>query len=380
MNKLNNLNKLNESLYGELSRLNPVRYKNDVKAANLFDEIKKDFIKNNKDLRKVSILKHKSSNKLFNDGKLSIGRFDKITYLFDKFHPVYNNNYTGNNFPGKREIVISFIPFEITFKRNKLEMMFNSPIFNKLKINVTDTRWEKNPIYNPNISSNLNWNESPSPKEREMMVKLNVTEDEYKISPDIGGKIIKYFIKEYNKQYPELINSKYLGNLQISDINKNVKPTIKHIEFKNKYGDFVYCAIRYGDDETKIRKLLYNMKKEEVDKYCKEKREKLYADSRKRSETIVNNFKKKVTDLLYDYNDKLKELDIRHYEDHSMITLVFNKKYNDYFNKEEEKIIQLLLQSDSNYTKYYVRNSNYKETYFKEIILKTDDYDYFTNH
>ena len=47
---------VNESIFGDISRLNPERKKNDEKAEELIDEIIKDFEENNKDLKKVKII------------------------------------------------------------------------------------------------------------------------------------------------------------------------------------------------------------------------------------------------------------------------------------------------------------------------------------
>jgi len=53
MKNLQDYNSYNESLFSEISRLNPKRYKNDIKVSELFEEMKEDFLKYDKNLKKV---------------------------------------------------------------------------------------------------------------------------------------------------------------------------------------------------------------------------------------------------------------------------------------------------------------------------------------
>jgi len=380
MKYLKNFKEINEeSLYGELSRLNPKRYKNDVKVSSLFEEIKQDFIKNGKDLRKVSIRNSKDKNKFFDDGKLSIGRFDNLTYLFGKFHYVNNNVYSGNDYPGKRKIEISYTPFEILFKKNSLEKMFNVGRIRPLKITVTDTKIIKNPIYNPNITRNLGFRNQPTEREREMMVRLKEEKDEYKISPDIGGKIIKYFIDEYNKQYPQLKKSKYKGSMSIDDIERGVPPTVEYIDFFNKYGDEIICDVRYGDDVQKLKKLLYNMTKEESDEYCKNKKNELYKDYNterektklEKREKIINNIKKS------EFNKYIKDFDIRLYWDYFNVNVRITQDNYDFFKKVEDDFGEMLVDIDNKSLGYKIRESHSDwgdKLWFIDFIIYNNNY------
>jgi hypothetical protein len=284
-----------ESLYGEISRLNPKRYKNDKKAYNLFSEIVEDFKKYDNDLKKIVI---RSNGKKLKFGEsIDIGDSGELIYLFGKFDYITNNPHTGNKEDGYHSIEISYVPFSLILKKNSLEKAFNVKRINPLKITLTETKYIKNPEYNPNISRNLGFHQEPTNSDRKKMIRLIEKENKFKISPDIAGKLLKYFLKEYNIQYSILKTSKYKGVNSISDIEKGVNPIIKYISVRNKDNDELTLGIRYGEDESKFRKLLYNMSKEEYDLFYK-----------KRNKEIYSNYYKEVEKKKIYYTDKIKNL------------------------------------------------------------------------
>ena len=103
----------NESTLGDIQRLDPRRRDSDQKGINLFNDIEKDYIENNKDLRKVSILDGGGSKISLNS--IEIGKDYSLSYVFGKYHPVKRSNHSGNKL--KNELK----HFEIDGYRGSLE-------------------------------------------------------------------------------------------------------------------------------------------------------------------------------------------------------------------------------------------------------------------
>lgn len=141
---MKHLKSYNESIFGDISRLSKTRSNNDNKAIEIFKEIIKDFEENGMDLKKVKIIDSDSGRvfptiKLLRDGRsLDIGRNCQISYLFGKYHPIYNDHHVGNAKAGKRLIKISILPFSIVFRKNSSEKMLNTDRIKSQKIELTD--------------------------------------------------------------------------------------------------------------------------------------------------------------------------------------------------------------------------------------------------
>lgn len=329
-----------ESLYGDVLRVNPKRKINDNKLRNLFNEILEDFEKYDKDLKKVKII-DENGRIIKIDSSLELGLSGSLTYIFGKYHPLYNNIHSGNQREGNRKITIKYIPFIFIFKRNELEKMFNVNRLKNQNITVKDVKTIKNPNYNPNLSTNLMKRDSePTEKERSEMVLFYEKEDEYKVSPDVAGKILKYFIDQYNVKYPKLKKSTYKGPMQISDIEKGVEPTLKYKSIKNKYGEDVIYSIRYGEDDKEQKKIAYNMPKKEYDEYSKKLREEMYKpyyDKQEKEKTKIKNI---ILKLLKDYNINKNPYDIRIMD--SRINFAFMDIDNEDVKNIENKIRKLV--------------------------------------
>jgi hypothetical protein len=336
MNNLKNYTQYNESILGEFSRLNPKRYKNDVKAATLFEEMQEDFEKYGRNLRKVKVLK---DNNKISFSRIELGTRGNLTYNFGKYHPTTNNIHTGNKRAGNRTISINYRPLVLVFKRNELERAFNTSIFKNTKIEVEEVRVIDNPIYNPNISRNLGLHESPTKREREMMVMYKEIEDRYTISGDVAIKILNYFIKEYDKQYPQLTGT-YRGPMGIDEIEKGVSPTLYYIHGRDINGKEVTASFHKGDNEKDILNLMKSMTKEEFDKIDKEKKEKeyapFYAKKKIESDVIKEACKNAITPLLKKYNLVEDNLEFRIYEDNIQINLIFNSPKSAIQNKVKD--------------------------------------------
>lgn len=300
---MNHLMTYNESIYGELSRLNPKRYKNDQKLAELFEEMKEDFEANGRDLRKVHIMDHKGDKIDFSN--ISIGDDAAITYIFGKYHPVTNNIHSGNQRVGNKEVKISYIPFEITLKKNELEKFFNTGRVNPLKIRVKVREFIKNPDYNPNIRDNIyKLGLKETEADRKKMREMHEVEDEFKASPDVAGKILKYFLKEYKEQYPDLTNKKNKGPMDVEDIRRGVAPVVKTFHVMSKDGKSLYVEIRKGDDEKSIRKIVSNMTEKEYDDYWKKNQQRIYKKSSEERQAKDKEFREAVRKVVRPLLDK----------------------------------------------------------------------------
>jgi hypothetical protein len=230
--------------------VNPKRLQNDNKFLELEKEIREDFIENNNDLRKVSIIDN-GGNKI-DWHEIEFGKSYSLTYIFGKYHPIYNNIFTGNERHGNKKVKIYLSNFTITLNKNSIEKAFNTS-----RINTRKARIEIESI------SKLDG-------------KINRKEDSYKVSYDVVEPLINDFLEEYNEKYPDLKDSDYKQPMNTDKIKKGIPPSMKWLNFKNKYGEEILWDLQKGENEKEIRKKLYNMKKSEIDQISKNRNKDIY--------------------------------------------------------------------------------------------------------
>lgn len=136
------------------------------------------------------------------------------------------------------------------------------------------------------------------------MVRFHNVEEEYKVSPDIAGKVLKYFIDQYNEQYPDLKDSRYKGPMNISDIDKGVAPTLKWINVKSKDNIELNYDLKKGENENEIRSLLKNMTNDEYKVWSKRRQKELYKDSSEKSDLENKNVIEKWTGEMIKLSEK----------------------------------------------------------------------------
>lgn len=275
--------KTNEGVLDNIARLNPERYENDKKFSNLIDDIKEDFEKYDKDLRKVKIIDDGGTSISLDN--ISIGKSYSLSYVFGKYHPVLRDVLSGNRENGDRRIKLSKVPFSFTIRKDELEKAFNTGRINPGRCRVVDTKTVPNYDRNPNIGNHRRHNE---------------VVDEYKISSDMSNYIFTYFIDEYDRQYPELKGTRYKSSWDIRDIKKGVPVTTKFITVKNKEGKNLTLELRKGDNEKELRKKVSNMTEEEYDAFYKKKRNEIYADSDKKQKEEEKATHEKVANTIKD--------------------------------------------------------------------------------
>lgn len=260
MKHLKSFNELNESIFGDIARLNPDRKENDNKFLLLVNEIKEDFENHNKDLRKISIIDDGGSK--ININEISIGQSYRLSYVFGKFHTIHRNLRTGNVKDWDRRITINNVPFFITLRKNELEKAFNTKRFNLSKTSVKDVTKVPNYDRNPRIPGKQHLH--------------NNKIDEYKISYDLALDLFKYFIEEYNSQFPELKSTKYKNPDAINYFKKGVMPVERYIDIKLKDGSRATYGLNIGENEKEIRNIISKMNREEYDNWSKERNKERY--------------------------------------------------------------------------------------------------------
>lgn len=273
--------KTNEGILDHIARLNPQRRANDEKFSTLIDDIKEDFEKYGKDLRKVKILDDGGTSISLDE--ISIGKSYSLNYVFGKYHPVLRDVYWGNRENGDRRIKLSKIAFSFVIRKNELEKMFNTGRLNPGVCRVTDVKTNPNYDRNPNIGNHALHKE---------------VKDEYKISADMANYIFTYFMDEWDKQYPELKGIRSKSSMDISDIKKGVPVSTKFITVKGKDGDDLTLELRKGDNEKELRQKLSNMTKAEYDVFWKERRDNLYANSNKKRKEEEDVLRQKVASII----------------------------------------------------------------------------------
>ena len=271
MKNIKNFKKYNESILGDIQRLNPVRRDSDQKGRNLFNDIKKDYLENGEDLRKVNIIDG-FGNKISLDS-VEIGKEYSLSYVFGKYHPLLRSNHSGNKKAGDRRIKITSLPFSFTIRKNELEKAFNTSRIKLPDVKVTDIKTKHNYNRNPNIGKNALFIED---------------KENYKVSSDVANVIFNFFINEIVVKYPQLSKSRYKGEMSIRDIQKGMNPTIKYLHIKSKDGKDITVDIKYGENERDIINMVSNMTEHEYNKYSKSKKEEAY---KKSNEVSINNKK-----------------------------------------------------------------------------------------
>ena len=249
---------MNESLFGNISRLQPGsrpetknkllgRMDDDNYASEIFEEMKSDFIKYDKDLHKVKIMGD-----------------SKMIYVFGQYHIIKNSTQTGNfneepifgNVLNKR-ITVTYVKPELLLKPNELETMFGVSRglkYAKGRMEIETTT--KNPNYRPGFRPK--YDEVLSPSEKEMVRVIDREKEDFKITYDLSKEIFNYFNKEYVKQYPQLKNAQYKNEWSINEIESGKKPSLGYLhatDIKGKNITYDYSDLK---DKKKIEDYIKN--------------------------------------------------------------------------------------------------------------------------
>lgn len=290
MKHINNFEQFNENILGDITRLNPNRKKNDDNFSKLIDDVIEDFNKNGKDLRKVHIIDDSKDNQI-SFSKIEVGKSYTFGYVFGKYHPVKRNLFSGNKENWDRRIKVVKIPFSLTLRKDPLEKYFRT---NRLNLGLCRVEDE---VAVPNYERNPNIGNHAIHKPRK---------DEYKVSADKANQLINFFVEEYDKQYPELKGVRNRNSMEISDIQKGVSPGIKFIKVKSKDGKNITYQLRKNEDEKEVIKKLSNMTEAEYEKYWKQRREEIYADSNKKAKEQEEQIKSKFDKLVDNLNIEIE--------------------------------------------------------------------------
>jgi hypothetical protein len=238
MKYINEYDKFNEGILDQVRKLGPGDRKktkdlflgraiDDVEAKKIFQEMKDDFEKYNKDLRKVMIIDDY-----------------KVSYYMGEYHSVKNSPMSGN-YPDNRhqkKIGVSL------FKSKGLEP-------NKGRIEIETIT--PNPNYDPNMSREVGLR-NPTEEEREKLRAIDRNEESFKISYDVAKKIYDYFNEEYIEQYPQLKDAKYKNKLSIQSIEEGENPRLGSVDvFDKNHNEVIYPYYKLEDKE-KIEKYIKN--------------------------------------------------------------------------------------------------------------------------
>lgn len=313
MKNINTYEQFNENI---LSRLSPKKWKNDIKATLLFDEIKADFEKYDRDLRKVSIFKD-DIEKSFQ--KLEFGSRGRFAYCFGKYHPINNSTRTGNERIGNRKIEISYYNTRIDFKERDISIGES----NVRDIRIVEDTSKSNRKYGPYSKS---------------------IEDFYNISKDISNKIVNYFIKEYDKKYPQL--GKYKNVNYIDDIEDGMTPTVEYITGVDVNGQTVTDSLYAGENKEQLLKMMSIMPKEAYisGRYKVRTLDRRPLENKKREHIAKINklVVDSITPLLKKYNIKEQSIgDIRIYRHEIQISLRIEKPYSEIENSIQKIVKQM---------------------------------------
>lgn len=180
------------------------RATDDLAAKKIIKEIKKDFEKYNRDLRKVKIFAGNS-----------------FIYYMGKYHKI-NNSPGSGNFPDDRhQKIIEFHYWD----RKGLEENWG-----RIKIETIT------PNDDPDTGNSIDRND-----------------ESYKISTDIAKKIYDFFNDEYEKQYPQLKNAKYKNHDQIRDLKKGKKPVLGYLHEDDPNGKNITYDYNNIEDIKKVK-------------------------------------------------------------------------------------------------------------------------------
>lgn len=236
MNKSEIIPYMNENIIGDFARLRPGsregtknklagRKGDDNYAVEIYNDMVNDFEENGRDLRKVLIVDN-----------------TRMSYIFGEFHPVENSIMSGNiGDNGKKKITVTYVSGELLLKRDELEKAFG--VSRGLKMSKGRIKIEEdypNPRHDPDFHPNL-WGTKLTQTEKERYRRFNHKSEEFKITYDLAKSFINYFIKEYNKQYPELKKSKYKNEMSIRELDKTGRVKIGYVDvFDKEHNEIVY--------------------------------------------------------------------------------------------------------------------------------------------
>jgi len=217
MKYINNFEKHNEGIGTQLRKLGPGdrektkdmflgRAIDDIAAKKVFKEIKEDFEKYNKDLRKTNL--YGNTN---------------LTYYMGEFNARNNSPGVGNHPEDGHQKVIKVS----AWKGEGLELNWG-----RIEIDITT------PNTNPDEPRSIDSNE-----------------EFFKISYDIAKKMLNYFYDEFNKQYPQLKGSESKNNGQIKSIENGEAPTLGYIHATDKKGERI--TYNYKDIKDKDKMIKY---------------------------------------------------------------------------------------------------------------------------
>jgi hypothetical protein len=238
MKHINKFETHNEGLGEKIRKLGPGSRENtkglflgraidDIESKKIFDIIKKDFEKYNKDLRKV----------LLTD--------NKVSYYMGEFHPVKNAPMSGN-YPDDR--------YKTNYTISKHEISrFNKRKFGSIEIE----KITPNPNYDPSLSRKVGLR-AATDEELEHLRAIDTDNEYFKISYSIAKDIYDYFNNEYIKQYPQLKDAKYKNHQLIKEIEKGEKPRLGSVDvFDMNHNEIIYPYYKVEDKE-KIEKYIKN--------------------------------------------------------------------------------------------------------------------------
>ena len=256
--KFNEFNKVDESILGNISRLQPGsrpetknkllgRMDDDNYVSEIFEEMKEDFEKYDRDLKKVKII-----------------RDSQLIYIFGKYDIIKNSPNSGNSnnepiFDNvlNKKVKVTYIKPELLLNPNELEKSFGvSRGLKFAKGNIKIETITKNPNYRPGFQPK--WNEVLSPSEKEMVRKIDRKEEEFKITYDLAKEIFDYFNKEYIKKYPQLKNAQYKNEWGINEIEKGKKPNLGYLHAKDITGKGITYSYDDLKDKNKIENYIKN--------------------------------------------------------------------------------------------------------------------------
>jgi len=237
MKHLNNFEKHNEGILSQIRKLGPGDRKNtkdlflgraidDVAAKKVFKRMQDDFIKYDKDCRKIKIMGDHS-----------------FSYVMGEYHIVKNSNMSGN-YPddGNQEKISVYF-----WKKEGLEL-------SKGRIDIKTTKL--NPNHDPDLK--VRWDQQPTDEERKRLAVWKSNEESFKISYDVAKKIFDYFDQEFIKQYPQLKDATHKNEWSIKEIEKGEKPKLGSVDIFDPKGTEIIYSYTDVNDRPKLLKYIKN--------------------------------------------------------------------------------------------------------------------------
>jgi len=239
MKHINEYNKFNEGVLSQIRKLGPGDRENtknlflgraidDVAAKKIFKRMQDDFIKYDKDCRKIKIMGDHS-----------------FSYVMGKYDIIKNSAMSGNHPDDKNQEKISVY----FWKKEGLELSSG-----RIEIEIT----KPNPKHDPNLSATLGWNRRPTEEERERLAVIKQEEEMFKISYDVAKKIYDYFNDEFIKQYPQLKDATHKNEWSIKEIEKGEEPRLGSVDLFDPKGTEIIYSYRKLEDRPKLMKYIKN--------------------------------------------------------------------------------------------------------------------------